>query len=86
MIVDIYAAALSVKQLPATVRKWVSRGELTHHGYDRKRRVIVDLEELQALVAAKQATQSHNELDQPADLLSHSPHVHHVPKRTPQTA
>jgi hypothetical protein len=50
---DIYAAALSVNQQPATLRKWVSRGELTHHGYDRKRRVIVDIEELEALVADK---------------------------------
>ncbi|MDX3204153.1 hypothetical protein [Streptomyces scabiei] len=54
---DIYAAALSVGQRPATVRKWVSRGELTHHGYDRKRRVIVDIEELEALVATKQAAE-----------------------------
>ncbi|MDX3162423.1 hypothetical protein PV516_01230 [Streptomyces scabiei] len=52
---DIYAAALSVGQLPATVRKWVSRRELTHHGYDHRRRVIVDIEELEALVATKQA-------------------------------
>ncbi|MDX2520576.1 MULTISPECIES: hypothetical protein [Streptomyces] len=55
---DIYAAALSVGQRPATVRKWVSRRELTHHGYDHKRRVIVDIEELEALVAAKQAAEA----------------------------
>ncbi|MEV4863253.1 hypothetical protein [Streptomyces ossamyceticus] len=60
MIVDIYAAALSVKQRPSTVRKWVNRGELTHHGYDHRRRVVVDLEELQALVIAKQTPQDVN--------------------------
>ncbi|MBE1598967.1 hypothetical protein [Streptomyces stelliscabiei] len=60
LLTDIYAAALSVKQRPATVRKWVNRGELTHHGYDHRRRVVVDLEELQALVIAKQTPQDVN--------------------------
>lgn len=54
LIADIYAAALSVGQKPATLRQWIHRGELTHHGYDSKRRVRVDLDELQALVTAKQ--------------------------------
>lgn len=54
LIADIYAAALSVNQRPGTLRQWIHRGELTHHGYDAKGRVRVDLDELQALVAAKQ--------------------------------
>lgn len=53
MIVDIYAAALSVVQKPATLRQWVRRGEITHHGYDKRRRVLVDLEELQRVVQIK---------------------------------
>ncbi|MFM9595743.1 hypothetical protein ACKI1J_24215 [Streptomyces scabiei] len=53
MIVDIYAAALSVAQKPATLRQWIRRGEITHHGYDKRRRSLVDLEELQRVVHAK---------------------------------
>lgn len=53
MIVDIYAAALSVAQKPATLRQWIHRGEITHHGYDKRRRALVDLEELQQVVHAK---------------------------------
>ncbi|MFF5001722.1 hypothetical protein ACFY3G_02745 [Streptomyces phaeochromogenes] len=55
MTTDIYAAALSVKEKPATIRKWINRGQLTHHGYDQRRRVKVDLDELADLVAAKRA-------------------------------
>ncbi|WP_314411382.1 hypothetical protein [Streptomyces sp. DSM 40484] len=58
MITDIYAAALSVGEKPATLRKWVSRAELTHRGYDARRRVRVDLDELADLVAAKRAAAS----------------------------
>lgn len=46
-IVDIYAAALAIDARPATIRIWVHRHELTHHGYDRKRRVLVDLNEVE---------------------------------------
>lgn len=53
MIVDIYAAALSVAQKPGTIRLWVHRGEITHRGYDKRRRVLVDLGELQQVVTAK---------------------------------
>lgn len=56
MTTDIYAAALSVGEKPATIRKWVSRGQLAHRGYDARRRVRVDLDELADLVAAKRAT------------------------------
>ncbi|MEW2567654.1 hypothetical protein [Streptomyces sp. NPDC047070] len=55
MITDIYAAALSVGEQPSTLRKWVSRGQLTHRGYDARRRVRVDLDELADLVATKRA-------------------------------
>jgi hypothetical protein len=53
MIVDIYAAALSVAQKPGTIRQWIHRGEITHRGYDKRRRVLVDLDELQRVVHDK---------------------------------
>ncbi|MDX2700573.1 hypothetical protein [Streptomyces ipomoeae] len=53
IIVDIYAAALSVAQKPATLRQWIHRGEITHHGYDKRRRVLVDINELQKVVVDK---------------------------------
>lgn len=42
------AAAHSVK--PATIRKWLQRGKLTHHGYDEQGRVLVDADELGRMV------------------------------------
>ncbi|MGW6008660.1 hypothetical protein [Streptomyces sp. NPDC055210] len=56
LLADIYAAALSVGERPATLRLWVHRGRLTHHGYDSQRRVLVDLHELQALIHQKRHT------------------------------
>jgi hypothetical protein len=52
-LVDIYAAALGVGERPATLRIWVHRGHLTHHGYDSQRRILIDLNELQALIHRK---------------------------------
>lgn len=42
------AAAHGVK--PATVRKWLQRGKLTHHGYDEAGRALIDADELGKLV------------------------------------
>ncbi|GGX99267.1 hypothetical protein [Streptomyces fructofermentans] len=70
MITDIYAAALSVKEKPDTIRQWVCRRELTHHGYDRRRRVRVDLDELCDLVAAKREARQAERVDHGSDLLS----------------
>ena len=53
LLVDIYAAAPGVGEKPATLRLWVHRGKLTHHGYDSQRRVLIDLHELQALAHRK---------------------------------
>ncbi|GHH83822.1 hypothetical protein [Streptomyces capitiformicae] len=50
LIVDIYAAALSAQQKPGTIRQWLRRGRLTHHGYDCQGRALVDLHELQPSV------------------------------------
>lgn len=60
VIVDIYAAALSVQQKPGTIRLWVHRGEVTHRGYDKRGRVLVDLNELRKTIEdkAKKAQQA----------------------------
>ncbi|MGW6739707.1 hypothetical protein ACWGDX_02990 [Streptomyces sp. NPDC055025] len=54
-IMDIYAAAAATGIKPATIRKRLQRGHLTHYGYDRAHRALVDLGELQARAAAKAA-------------------------------
>jgi hypothetical protein len=45
VIVDIYAAACGAQLKPGTIRQWLRRGRLTHHGYDRQGRALVDLHE-----------------------------------------
>lgn len=52
-LVDLYAAAVRTGTKPATLRSWVHRGELTHHGYDTRRRVLIDLDEATALTEQK---------------------------------
>ncbi|MGE9696679.1 hypothetical protein ACQKFA_23350 [Streptomyces sp. CH6] len=47
-LVDPYAAEAATGVKPATIRQWRHRGHLTHHGYDRFGRVLVDLREVQA--------------------------------------
>jgi hypothetical protein len=51
-LIDAQAAALAAGVRPGTVRQWLRRGKLTHHGYDHHRRALIDLEELRALKAA----------------------------------
>lgn len=53
LIIDTYAAYLDTGTKPGTIRLWVHRGELTHHGYDRRRRLLVDLDETRALTRRK---------------------------------
>ncbi|MFD7791016.1 hypothetical protein [Streptomyces sp. NPDC059759] len=55
MPADIYAAALSVGQKPGTIRQWLHRGRLTHHGYDRQGRALVDLNELTEMATGQAA-------------------------------
>ncbi|WP_327703625.1 hypothetical protein OG530_19235 [Streptomyces decoyicus] len=47
-LADIYAAALHSGIKPGTLRQRLKRGTLTHHGYDHRGRVRVDLNELPA--------------------------------------
>ncbi|MGW3427506.1 hypothetical protein ACWDHW_06055 [Streptomyces melanosporofaciens] len=54
-LVDIYAAALHARVKPGTIRQWLRRGKLTHHGYDHEGRALVDLDELQQQPAVNAA-------------------------------
>ncbi|MER7646634.1 MULTISPECIES: hypothetical protein [Streptomyces] len=46
VITDIYAAAAHSGIRPGTLRQRLRRGTLTHHGYDRHGRALIDLNEL----------------------------------------
>jgi hypothetical protein len=48
-ITDIQAAALATRTRPGTIRVWLHRGRLTHHGHDPRGRDLVDLDELTTL-------------------------------------
>lgn len=48
--VDTTAAELATNVKAATIRHWLRRGKLTHHGYDRDGRALVDLDEVQQRV------------------------------------
>ncbi|MET8172835.1 hypothetical protein [Streptomyces clavifer] len=47
LLVDVYAAAAATGVKPGTLRVWLHRGKLTHHGHDRQGRTLIDLHELQ---------------------------------------
>lgn len=55
LLVDAYAAATATGIRPGTIRVWLHRGKLTHHGHDKAGRTLVDLRELQNGPAAKAA-------------------------------
>jgi len=46
LLVDLYAAQAATGIKPGTLRVWLHRGKLTHHGHDHQGRVLVDLNEL----------------------------------------
>ncbi|WP_282686314.1 MULTISPECIES: hypothetical protein [unclassified Streptomyces] len=52
-LVDLYAAQIATGKSPATLRTWIHRGELARRGYDPRGRALVDLHEVEALIAAK---------------------------------
>ncbi|MCI4045118.1 hypothetical protein [Streptomyces sp. TRM75563] len=52
-LVDLYAAQIATGTSPATLRTWIHRGELTRRGYDPRGRALVDLHDVEALIAAK---------------------------------
>ncbi|MFF5784201.1 hypothetical protein ACFY8P_04430 [Streptomyces sp. NPDC012693] len=55
LLVDTHAVAAATGVRPGTIRIWLHRGHLTHHGHDRAGRALVDLTEVQARVHAKAA-------------------------------
>ncbi|MEU0369095.1 hypothetical protein ABZ070_02325 [Streptomyces sp. NPDC006283] len=55
LLVDAYAAAAATGIKPGTIRVWLHRGKLTHHGHDRQGRALVNLNELQPPIAAEAA-------------------------------
>ncbi|BAU83328.1 hypothetical protein SLA_2401 [Streptomyces laurentii] len=55
LIVDTHAAHAATGTHPGTIRQWLRRGHLTHHGHDRAGRALVDLNELRARLADKAA-------------------------------
>lgn len=55
LLVDAYAAQAATDIRPGTIRQWLRRGHLTHHGHDARGRVLVDLHELQARQGPKAA-------------------------------
>ncbi|MEV6571855.1 hypothetical protein [Streptomyces sp. NPDC051577] len=55
LLVDLYAAHAATGIRPGTVRVWLHRGHLTHHGHDKAGRTLVDLHELQARTASQAA-------------------------------
>lgn len=50
LLVDAYAAHAATGIKPGTIRQWLRRGKLTHHGYDQAGRALIDLRELQPRV------------------------------------
>ncbi len=55
VLVDAYAAHAATGMRPGTIRVWLHRGKLTHHGHDHAGRALVDLHELQAHLTANAA-------------------------------
>lgn len=54
-LVDTKAAQLGMNVKPATMRKWLQRGKLTKHGHDYYGRALVDLDEIEQILATRQA-------------------------------
>ncbi|MCY0961558.1 hypothetical protein [Streptomyces sp. H27-H5] len=55
LLVDLYAAQAMTGVRPGTIRVWLHRGHLTHHGHDKAGRTLVDLHELQARAVSQAA-------------------------------
>lgn len=55
LLIDAYAAQMATGIKPGTIRQWLRRGKLTHHGYDQAGRALVDLNELQPNPTAQAA-------------------------------
>lgn len=60
-ITDTPAAALYFNVTPATVRSWIKRGCVQHHGHDRRGRALVDLHEIREYLHGRQGAGRHFE-------------------------
>ncbi|MFI2314100.1 hypothetical protein [Streptomyces sp. CB00072] len=54
-LVDLYAAHVATGIRPGTLRVWLHRGKITHHGHDHAGRTLVNLDELTTAAPAKAA-------------------------------
>lgn len=55
ILVDPYAAQAATGIKPGTIRVWLHRGKLTHHGHDSAGHTLIDRHALQARLTAKVA-------------------------------
>lgn len=55
LLVDVYAAQAATGIKPGTIRVWLHRGKLTHHGHDQAGRTLVDLNEVAPRLTANAA-------------------------------
>ncbi|MFF5977161.1 hypothetical protein ACFY7C_37315 [Streptomyces sp. NPDC012769] len=55
LLVDTRAAHTATGARPGTIRQWLRRGHLTHHGHDGAGRALVDLHELRDRLATQAA-------------------------------
>ncbi|MFF0426894.1 hypothetical protein ACFYUJ_21080 [Streptomyces sp. NPDC004520] len=55
LLVDTHAAHAATGTPATTLRTWLRRGHLTHHGHDRAGRALLDLHELQNRLTHKTA-------------------------------
>ncbi|MET9583644.1 hypothetical protein ABZY10_11090 [Streptomyces sp. NPDC006539] len=55
ILVDVYAAQAATGIKAGTLRVWVHRGKLTHHGRDQAGRTLVDLNEVTPRLMANAA-------------------------------
>lgn len=55
LLVDTGAASAATGTPTPTLRTWLRRGHLTHHGHDPSGRALVDLHELENHLAGKAA-------------------------------
>ncbi|WEB41527.1 helix-turn-helix domain-containing protein [Streptomyces yunnanensis] len=60
-ITDTAAAALYFHVAPTTVRSWIKRGHVEHHGHDRRGRALVDLHEIRDYLHTRQAARQESE-------------------------
>ncbi|MEU3355263.1 hypothetical protein [Streptomyces sp. NPDC037389] len=54
IICDTVAAGQYVHVTPGTIRQWIRRGHVEHHGYDNAGRALVDLREVRSYLTSRE--------------------------------